>query len=77
MIRIKVITDDFEIPISFIEADFDGGVFNFELNAPNIEWEISTEQYWITVNPNKGISKSTINVHIAPVEIPYCSFYLK
>ena len=64
-------TDDFEIPISFIEADFDGGVFNFELNAPNIEWEISTEQYWITVNPNKGISKSTINVHIAPVEIPY------
>lgn len=64
-------TDDFEIPISFIEADFDGGVFNFELNAPNIEWEISTEQYWITVIPNKGIGKSTINVHIAPVEIPY------
>lgn len=64
-------TEDFEISISSIDAYFDGGTFEFELNAPNIEWEISTKQYWITVNPKKETNKLTVKVHIDPVEIAF------
>lgn len=64
-------TNDIEIPISIIETDLDGGMFEFELNNINIDWTISTTQYWTSVNTNSNMNKLSVKVYIDPVLIPF------
>lgn len=50
------------VSTTMIEAPSEGGTFQFEIEAKNIDWEISCDQDWCTIDPNSGSSNSTINI---------------
>lgn len=65
------LTKDIDVSISSIEADLEGGVFEFNLNTKNMNWTISTTQYWTSVSPNSVKNMSSVKVYIDPFVIPF------
>ena len=47
-----------------IEAPSEGGTFQFEIEAKNIDWEISCDQDWCTIDPVFGKEDKEINVTV-------------
>lgn len=53
------------VSTTMIETPSEGGTFQFEIEAKNIDWEISCDQDWCTIDPNSGSSNSTINIIVS------------
>ena len=50
------------ISTTTIEATTEGGTYQFEIEAKNVDWEISCDQDWCTIDPMAGSGNAEINV---------------
>lgn len=47
-----------------IEVTAEGGVYNFSIEAKNVEWEITCDQQWCEINPSSGSENAVVNIKI-------------
>lgn len=57
------------VSTTMIEATAEGGTYQFEIEAKNIEWEISCDQDWCTIDPQSGHSNAVINITVSHNQI--------
>lgn len=49
---------------TIIEATAEGGTYQFEIEAMNVDWKISCDQDWCSINPMSGHTNTIINVTV-------------
>lgn len=57
-----------KVSTTMIEATAEGGNYQFEIEAKNVEWEISSDQDWCTINPITGSGNMIINISLSANE---------
>ncbi|WP_293666667.1 SUMF1/EgtB/PvdO family nonheme iron enzyme [uncultured Parabacteroides sp.] len=53
-----------KVSTTTIEAAAEGGTYQFEIEAKNVEWKVSCDQNWCTITPTSGIDNAEIKVSI-------------
>ena len=55
-----------KVSTTMIEAPAEGGIFQFEIEAKNMEWEISSDQDWCSFSSIYGKNDEVISITITP-----------
>ena len=54
-----------KVSTTTIEATAEGGTYQFEIESKNIDWEISCDQDWCTIDPMSGSGNAIINIIVS------------